>query len=249
MKKLEILDKELVKNEESSNTFEFKASKANKLDKLKKHLKTYLISLALFLISFILYTISLAGCFRTEYECVSEERVKFFYKLGFMVLFSAILFCVLLKFLASKKQWILLVIYSIIYLIQVFSHDGEDMEYHGRINMIGFFLFFSLSFIILKVYDYFYNQVKQKKYKKLIIVGSITLAITITFLIVHRTACNGFYKGLGGFEVVNNRSLDACYLGKPKTCDIPIYGKISLFDYSRFVTSCKNRRNDKKKIF
>ena len=92
MKKLEILDKELVKNEESSNTFEFKASKANKLDKLKKHLKTYLISLALFLISFILYTISLAGCFRTEYECVSEERVKFFYKLGFMVLFSAILF-------------------------------------------------------------------------------------------------------------------------------------------------------------
>ena len=249
MKKLEILDKELVKNEESSNTFEFKASKANKLDKLKKHLKTYLISLALFLISFILYTISLAGCFRTEYECVSEERVKFFYKLGFMVLFSAILFCVLLKFLASKKQWILLVIYSIIYLIQVFSHDGEDMEYHGRINMIGFFLFFSLSFIILKIYDYFYNQVKQKKYKKLIIVGSITLAITITFLIVHRTACNGFYKGLGGFEVVNNRSLDACYLGKPKTCDIPIYGKISLFDYSRFVTSCKNRRNDKKKFY
>ena len=177
MKKLEILDKELVKNEESSNTFEFKASKANKLDKLKKHLKTYLISLALFLISFILYTISLAGCFRTEYEYVSEERVKFFYKLGFMVLFSAILFCVLLKFLASKKQWILLVIYSIIYLIQVFSHDGEDMEYHGRINMIGFFLFFSLSFIILKIYGYFYNQVKQKKYKKLIIVGSITLVL------------------------------------------------------------------------
>ena len=39
MKKLEILDKELVKNEESSNTFEFKASKANKLDKLKKAFK------------------------------------------------------------------------------------------------------------------------------------------------------------------------------------------------------------------
>ena len=65
---------------------------------------------------------------------------------------------------------------------------------------------------------------------------------------MHRTACNGFYKGLGGFEVINNKTLDACYLGKPKTCDIPIFSKISLFDYSRFVTTCKDKRNDKKKF-
>ena len=208
----------------------------------------YIISFVIFLIAFILYKISLAGCYRTEYECVSEERVKFFYKLGFITFFSSVLFAFLVKYLVKKKQWILLAIYSVIYLIQVFANDGEDMEMHGRINMIGFFLFFSASFIIMKIFDSIYNQIIKKKYKKLIIISSITLTVTITFLIVHRTACNKFYIGLGGYQVIHNKSLDACYLGKPKTCDIPIFGKISLFDYSRFMPSCKNRRNDKKKF-
>ena len=186
------------------------------------------------------------GCSKTEYECVSEERVKFFYKLGVATLISSILFAVLFKLLIKHKQWILLIIYSFIYLDQVFSNKGENMGHHGRFNMIGFFLFFSVSFILIKIFEIFYKQIRQKKYKKFIIVVSITLTITITFLIVHRTACNGFYIGLGGYRVINNKTLDACYLGKPKTCDIPIFSKISLFDYSRFMTSCKNRRNDKK---
>ena len=251
MKTPEILDKTLTNNEVTVNNLEVNATKPNKItkaNKLKKNLKSYLISLGLFLSSFILYTISLTGCYRTEYECVSEERIKFFYKLGFLVFISAGIFFILLKFLAEKKKWELLIIFSIIYLIQVFIHDGQDMEKHGRINMIGFFLFFSVIFIFEKIFEYFYNQVRKKKYKKLIILASITLSLTITILIVHRTACNGFYKGLGGFEVINNKTLDACYLGKPKTCDIPIFSKISLFDYSRFVTTCKDKRNDKKKF-
>ena len=176
------------------------------------------------------------------------RRVKFFYKLGVATLISSILFAVLFKLLIKHKQWILLIIYSFIYLDQVFSNKGENMGHHGRFNMIGFFLFFSVSFILIKIFEIFYKQIRQKKYKKFIIVISITLTITITFLIVHRTACNGFYIGLGGYRVINNKTLDACYLGKPKTCDIPIFSKISLFDYSRFMTSCKNRRNDKKTL-
>ena len=253
MKNPETLNKTLAKNEVSVNALEINTTKTDKtnkknivINKIKKNFKTYLISLILFSISFFIYTISLAGCTETEYECVSERRIKFFYKLGFMVFLSSVIFCILVKFLAKQKQWELLIIFSIIYLIQVLIHDGENMLKHGRINMIGFFIFFSVSFIILKIVEYFYNQIKQKKYKKLIIVTSITLTITIAFLIVHRTACNGFYKGLGGFEVENNRDLDACYFGKPKTCDIPIFSKISLFDYSRFIPSCKNWNNDKK---
>ena len=258
MKNPETLNKTLTKNEVSVNALEINTTKINKsnksnkekimINKIKNNFKTYIISLLLFLTSFFLYTISLAGCYRTEYECVSEERIKFFYKLGFMVFISSVLFCILLKFLAKQKQWKLLIIFSIIYLIQVFINDGEDMEKHGRINMIGFFLFFLMSFIIVRILEYFYNQVRKKKYKKLIIVITIILTITISFLILHRTACNDFYKGLGGFEAKSNLALDACYLGKPKTCDIPIFSKISLFDYSRFVTSCKNWRNDKQKF-
>jgi hypothetical protein len=95
MKKLKILDKELVKNEESLNTFESEVKKVDKITKIKKKLKLYIISFIIFLISFLLYKLSLTGCERTEYECVSEERVKFFYKLGIATLFSSILFAVL----------------------------------------------------------------------------------------------------------------------------------------------------------
>ena len=44
MKKLKILDKELVKNEESLNTFESEVKKVDKITKIKKKLKLYIIS-------------------------------------------------------------------------------------------------------------------------------------------------------------------------------------------------------------
>ena len=80
---------------------------------------------------------------------------------------------------------------------------------------------------------YFYKLINRKKYKKFAIIISIILILIISYLIIHRTACNNFYDGLGGFKVINNETEDACYLGKPKTCDIPIFSKISLFDYSK----------------
>ena len=52
MKKLKILDKELVKNEESLNTFESEVKKVDKITKIKKKLKLYIISFIIFLISF-----------------------------------------------------------------------------------------------------------------------------------------------------------------------------------------------------
>ena len=248
MKKMYKPIKELIKNEESVSKFEEKVNRRKKNVEIKKQLKIYMISLILFLSSYIMYKISLTGCKKTEYECVSEERIKFFYKLGIITLISSVLYAILTKFLIKHKKWLSLLIYSLIYLFQVFSNKGEGMEHHGRFNMIGFFLFFSISFIILRILQSFYDQILQKKYKKLIIIFSIIFTTITTFLIVHRAACKGFNKGLGGYRLINNRSLDACYMGKPKTCDIPIYSKISLFDYSRFITSCKNRRNDKKKF-
>ena len=249
MKKDEVLDKNLIKYENSFTTFTTKPAliMPNKR-KLIKHLKILGISLILFIISYILYHLSLKGCKKTEYECLTEERIKFFYKLGIATFFSSLLFSILIKFLIKYKQWILMIIYSFIFLIKVFSNGGEDMEHHGRFNMLGFFFFIFFDLIIIKIFEFFYNLIKKKKYKKFTIIISIILIIIISFLIIHRTACKNFYNGLGGFKVINNETEDACYLGKPKTCDIPIFSKISLFDYSRFIYSCKNRRNDKKKF-
>ena len=202
----------------------------------------------MFITSYILYHLSLKGCKKTEYECLTEERIKFFYKLGIATLFSSLVFSVLIKFLIKYKLWILLIIYSFIFSIQVFSNGGENMEHHGRFNMLGFFFFIFFDLIIIKLFEYFYKLIKKKKYRKFVIIISLILITIISYLIIHRTACKNFYNGLGGFKLINNETEDKCYLGKPKTCDIPILSKISLFDYSRFIFSCKNRRNDKKNL-
>ena len=246
MKELKISEKESVKEDEFFGTFQTTIKTVIKNINYKKLIKIYSISLLLFLTSYILYKVSLTGCKKTEYECLTEERIKFFYKLGFVELISTIFFSVLIKYLLKHKKYILLIIYSLIFLNQVFAHQGENMEHHGRFNRIGFFFFLGCCFFVIKIFDYFYKQIKEKKYKKTIIIFSITSIIIISFLIIHRKACNNFHVGLGGYKVINNKSEDACYLRKPKTCDLPIWSKISLFDYSRFIKTCKNKLNDKK---
>ena len=161
------LDKSQIKFQETNvqNT-----QKTVNIKDKKKIIKIYSISLLLFLISYILYALSLTGCMKTEYECLTEKRVKFFYKLGVATFFSSIFFSILIKFLIKHKKRIALVIYSFIFLIQVFSNGGEDMEHHGRLNMIGFFLFLFVSFIVIKIAEKFYTQIKKKKYKKIIII-------------------------------------------------------------------------------
>jgi len=252
MKNEDILYKNLIKTEQSFNTFNTFITKEAKVFSIKnKNLKIliiYIISFLLFITSYILYHLSLKGCKKTEYECLTEERIKFFYKLVIATLFSSLVFSVLIRFLIKYKLWILLIIYSFIFSIQVFSNGGENMEHHGRFNMLGFFFFIFFDLIIIKLFEYFYKLIKKKKYRKFVIIISLILLTIISYLIIHRTACNNFYNGLGGFKLINNETEDKCYLGKPKTCDIPILNKISLFDYSRFIFSCKNRRNDKKKF-
>ena len=245
-KKFKLIDSELIKNEESKNTFETTVKTVRRRNKIKKIIKINIISFLLFITSFLLYKISLRGCKKTEYECLTEERIKFFYKLGILTLFSSIIYAILFKYLIKNEYFITLLIYSFIFLIQIINNQGENMEHHGRFNMIGFFFFFCIAFIIIKIFENFYKQIRKKKYKKTIIIFSLILIIIITFLIIHRAACNNFYVGLGGHQLINNKTEDACYIGKPKTCDIPILSKIALFDYSRFITSCKDRRNDKK---
>ena len=243
MEKIKQKYRKIIQNFKSIKTIDLKSKETK--NKLKNLLKIFIISLIIFLISYYLYKFSLRGCMKTEYECLTEKKIKFFYKLGVACLISTIFFVILLKYLLNKKKKILLLIYTYIYLNQAFSNKGENTEQHGRMNMLGFFFFFTVIYSGVKIYDIFYKQIKKRKYRKAKIYLIIFLAFSYFYIIAHRAACNHFYDGLGGKSLINNRSEDACYIGKPRTCDIPIWGKISLFDYSRFIFSCKNRGNSK----
>ena len=69
----------------------------------------------------------------------------------------------------------------------------------------------------------------------------------ITYFLIkkyRKFACTNFYNGYGDYKLINNPQENACYIDKPKKCDIPILS--GLIDYSVFVNSCKNKDNDKK---
>ena len=121
MRKEEDLEKIMVKSDLALSSIVTKTKtkfpKIRKKKNMIKLLKIYMISLLLFLISYILYYLSLTGCTKTEYECLTEKRIKFFYKLGIATFFSSIFFSFLIKYLIKHKQWVLIIIYSIIFLI------------------------------------------------------------------------------------------------------------------------------------
>ncbi len=58
------------------------------------------------------------------------------------------------------------------------------------------------------------------------------------------SACDNYFNGYGGYKLNNNREENACFIIKPKKCDIPILS--GLIDFSLLINSCENRNNDKK---
>ena len=167
MRKEEDLEKIMVKSDLALSSIATKTKtkfpKIRKKKNMIKLLKIYMISLLLFLISYILYYLSLTGCTKTEYECLTEERIKFFYKLGIATFFSSLFFSFLIKYLIKHKQWVLIIIYSIIFFIRVFSDMGEEMEHHGRFNMLGFFFFLFLDLIDYRIFLQFNQKEKIQK--------------------------------------------------------------------------------------
>ena len=58
------------------------------------------------------------------------------------------------------------------------------------------------------------------------------------------SACDNFFNGYGGYKLNNNKEENACFIIKPKKCDIPILS--GLIDFTLLINSCENRNNDKK---
>ena len=208
--------------------------------------KTHIIntfSFLLFIISFYLYIKSLEGCYEDIYTCV--RNISFFFKIGYLVFFSAALMSIILEMAIFLKKWYYL-LYFIPFILNFIKHNGNNLTDHGWYNILGFIFFLVFDVFLLKIINLYIFLLKKKKYIKIIIL--IILNFLIYFLIKNyrNSACNNYYNGYGDYKINNDKEENACFIWKPKKCDIPILS--GLIDYSYFINSCENRDNDKKRF-
>ena len=206
--------------------------------------KTYIIdvlSLILFILSFYLYIKSLESCYDEIYICV--QNVSFFFHIGYLVFFSAILMSIILEMIFYFKKWYF-ILYFIPFINNFLEHNGNNLIDHGWYNILGFIFFLIFDFFCIKIFQLYIFLIKKKKYKNILIIIFINLIIYFLIKKYRNSACNSYYNGYGDYKLNNNKEENACYINKPKKCDIPILSGI--IDYSFFINSCKNRDNDKK---
>ncbi len=178
--------------------------------------KTHIInifSFLLFIISFYLYIKSLEGCYDDIYTCV--KNISFFFKIGYLVFFSAALMSIILEMIIFFKKWYYL-LYFIPFILNFLKHNGNNLTDHGWYNLLGFIFFLVFDFLLLKIINLYIFLFKKKKYIKIIIL--IILNFLIYFLIkkYRNSACNNFYNGYGDYKINNNQEENACFIWKPK---------------------------------
>ena len=200
----------------------------------------------LFFISLYFYLLSLKGCYQSFGICAHHTKLREYFKLGFFLFLSCILFgvltCIFIIFrLKIRKYFFFLFIFFLIF----YSNQGTDFANHGTYNSIIFILF--LPFLTIFIYViyvticYLYNLY----IKKFLI--SILFFIYIFFSIRALTNCRKFYDGIGRIKLINDKKLNSCYIKKPFICGFDLLS--GLFDVNYFrKNGCMGYNSDKKEF-
>ena len=226
-------------SEEKIEENKFKIYFTKYFTKYKTHIIN-ILSLILFIVSFKLYKKSLKGCYGDIYECV--KKISFFFNIGYLVFFSAALMSIILEMAFYLHKWYY-ILYFIPYISNFSKHNGNTLTDHGWYNILGFIFFLVLDFLIIKIIRLYIYLIKTKKYINLLILIILNFIIYFFVKNYRKSACNNFYDGYGDYKMDNNKEENACFIMKPTKCDIPIFS--GLIDYSFFISSCKNRDDDK----
>ena len=215
--------------------------------KIINNLIIYIFEYILFLISVILYLLSLEGCFRSFNECSNSEKyLRKYFNLGTVLVFSSFIFGTIIMIqIVRKIRKINFFIFCIIFLIIFYYSQGTDFAHHGTYNNIIFILF-SPIFALLEYFLYlFLFFCLNFDLKKLAIIA--LLLIYIIMLLKTELKCLKFYDGIGNIRLVNDQKLDFCYIPKPKICGKDLLS--GFFDINFYRRKSCEGFNNQKKIF
>ena len=254
----------LIKNEQNNSKInEFKQSNFKKIiiKKPKKNIKTFIKYLKnlfknnidcsliylLLIFSMFLYFLSLKGCNKELYQCLTHRGFLDLIKRGILTALSALTFSIVIILTkVAKMNYINYFIYIFTYSIIFFFTQGTDLKNHGTYNFILFVfisvlleIIFYLIFLIIK-YLYYNNNLKSK-------ILVFLMLFFLTFFIIHQSNCSNWEYGLGNLKIENNVNENICKIEKPKFCTIQIFD--GLLDLSKiFRRSCEGYGNSKEKF-
>ena len=213
--------------------------KTNIIIKNNKYLFSYLIS-------YLLYFLSLEKCYEGEDACCI--------KINWIILkiVELIISCLILSYLIesiilkNSSKLNIIHIFIVFLLFYTYSH-GFFFHDHGYFNFVAYFLFLIIFLIILFISKSIFHLYK-KHYYSFIIICIISICIFFSFLVIDPINCNDWTKGLNDTYIENDINKYGCQINVPKKC---LY---KIFKYTQDITKikgiqCKNKKTEAKKKY
>ena len=217
---------------------------------IKRHIKTLLYkcsALSVFIISYILYYLSLEKCFDGEELC--GNNMKWIYTKVFELILSCELISLLIATIIFKlvSKFHLIHLFSTFTLFYHYSHNFYFFD-HGMYNFGFFIIQFTLNLIVIlfiKLIIWLF------KIKNKIIINKTILSVVL-FIIYNLNIpnfnCDDWEKGLNNTSIDNSDKKYGCKIKYPTYCEYKVLSKYQ--DLTKiFGIDCSHKNPNSKKKF
>ena len=195
----------------------------NKKIKSKNSRLTWLLHSSFFFISYILYFLSLKGCYEGEDVCTLDElwmisRVT-------ELIISVIINVVMFSLIIYNKVSALNLIHFILIFIFFYKYSHETLfEDHGYYNFVCFFSLLWI-FILLELIVHGIIVFVKSKYRYFIVLVIFTIIIFIIIIYkIDPLNCDEWPYGLNNTYLENGINKYGCQIKYPKICSYKIFG-------------------------
>ena len=198
-------------------------------EKLKKLFKKTPLFIA-FLLVYLLYFLSLEGCYEGEGICTTQID-WIFLKVKEEVI-SCFIMSILLQLIFFKIIPKIHSIHFIIVFIFFFNYShGMTFDDHGYFNFIFYFIIIGVIIFILFPFDLLIYNFKGKKRIIIILIYTCIFIMTICIIMIGGANCSEWPKGLNNTYIDNNITKYGCQIQIPNRCMYKILGFVQ--DYTK----------------
>ena len=217
----------------------------NKYELFKKYFPI-IVTILSFLLSYLLYYLSLEPCFGGFDTCVFQKA--YIKRKVIESVLSVLINTILIELMIFKKISKLHLIHFVIAYFLLYKYsNGYDFDDHGLFNFLGCFTLLFLILLILCPMNIFIYLYKKKKKKYLIIYISLLLAFIIFCIIITNVymSCSDWPKGLNNTYIENDINKYGCQIKFPVYCSYH-FGQYFL-DLTKIQgIKCSDRHGDEK---
>ena len=217
---------------------------------IKRHVKSFLFKYTasfVFIISYILYYLSLEKCFDGEELC--GNNMKWIYT----KVFELILSCELISLLIATIIFNFTSKFHLIHLVSVFTlfyHYSHNFYFfdHGMYNFGFFIILFTLNLIVILFIKFI---IWLFKIKNKIIINKIILSVFL-FIIYNLNIpnfnCDDWEKGLNNTSIDNSDKKYGCKIKYPTYCEYKVLSKYQ--DLTKILgIDCSHKNPNSRKKF